>query len=810
SIGLKAQIVTIPDANFKAKLLQADVTNEIAKDANDNKIKIDINGNGEIEVSEALLVSKLFYTSASSGGPPPFKNQNSVQSQPFTDLTGISAFANLTYLDVSVNQLTTLDASNNLMLNHLICSANLLTSVNVSGLTNLKSLILTNNDLTSLDTSTLTSLNNLDCRGNAIPDLNLTLNTQLKYLDCSDNLLTALNLSSCTQLTNLQCSYNQIGTLTVNAPATLLRFYCYQNQITSAIDLNNYSVLEYFDCDTNQITSLSFGNNNHLVRVWCADNNISTLDFSGTTLYRLSCGNNPNLTYLNVKNGVVTPDLYVSAFPEPPFVEDCFKLLNTPALQYICYDEGEFGTTLVTNEGLENVSRGTYCSFQPGGSFNTVNGTVTLDCGGANIPFFNQKINITAGTQSGYSYTNTSGNYSFYTGTGAVTVAPQLENSTYFTISPANYSYNFATTGNSETANFCLSANGTHPDLEVTILPINPARPGFHAKYKIVFKNKGNQVQDGTLSFTFDDAVLDFVSATPVMSSSAGNTLYWDFTNLLPFESREIMLTLNLNSPVETPPVNIGDILQYTLALSTSQTDETPADNSLNYNQTVVGPYDPNDKTVVEGAEIGSSQTGDYLHYIIRFQNMGTAAAENVVVKDMLDANLDWSTLEMVSSSHLFRSTLTSGNKLEVFYEGINLPPSSADEAGSQGYIAFKIKPKNTIAINEVITNTAGIYFDFNFPVTTNTVTTTVTALGTPVFNQGKLFVVYPNPARNQINITIPNGMVESVTICNTLGQNVINAENVQTIDVSLLTQGTYFITVETDRGRATEKIIKL
>jgi len=44
------QIVNIPDANFKAKLLEASPSNTIAKDLAGNYFKIDANGNGEIEV----------------------------------------------------------------------------------------------------------------------------------------------------------------------------------------------------------------------------------------------------------------------------------------------------------------------------------------------------------------------------------------------------------------------------------------------------------------------------------------------------------------------------------------------------------------------------------------------------------------------------------------------------------------------------------------------------------------------------------------------------------------------------------------
>jgi hypothetical protein len=49
------------------------------------------------------------------------------------------------------------------------------------------------------------------------------------------------------------------------------------------------------------------------------------------------------------------------------------------------------------------------------------------------------------------------------------------------------------------TQNFCITANGVHPDLEIVIAPIIPARPGFSAEYQIVYKNKGNQVMSQSI-----------------------------------------------------------------------------------------------------------------------------------------------------------------------------------------------------------------------------------------------------------------------------------------------------------------------
>ena len=45
--GSNAQIVNIPDANFKAKLLSANSTNGVAKNAAGQNMVIDGNSNGE-------------------------------------------------------------------------------------------------------------------------------------------------------------------------------------------------------------------------------------------------------------------------------------------------------------------------------------------------------------------------------------------------------------------------------------------------------------------------------------------------------------------------------------------------------------------------------------------------------------------------------------------------------------------------------------------------------------------------------------------------------------------------------------------
>jgi hypothetical protein len=61
------------------------------------------------------------------------------------------------------------------------------------------------------------------------------------------------------------------------------------------------------------------------------------------------------------------------------------------------------------------------------------------------------------------------------------------------------------------------------------------------------------------------------------------------------------------------------------------------------------------------------------------------------------------------------------------------LPDSNRNEAASNGYIVYRIKPKSTLLPGDTINNTASIYFDFNLPVQTNTEQTVVESSLLPV-----------------------------------------------------------------------------
>ena len=728
-----AQIVNIPDPLFKNLLITQGV---------------DTNGDGEIQATEAAAVTgtiTLMYSNIS-------------------DLTGIQAFINLTSFTCSGTALTSLDLSGMNNLQHLLCTGSMgVASLNVSGCTSLKDIHCPGLGLTSLNLSGLVNLEYINCSGSQnLTSLNLTGCTSLKDINCSSCNLTSLNLPTLTNLIYFSCQNNFIATpLDLSGNVNLLKVYCNNNRIPSlnvsgctsltelfcelnhlsSVNLTGCTGLTWLNFDGNyEATSLDVSPCTNLVTLQCSGGNITSLNANGLThLTSINAGYNKlqtldvstctsltslivhtnELTYLNIKNGVVTPNVL---------------LVNNNNLQYVCADEDEIsGLQAGFTQYNMNATANSYCNFTPGGSFNTINGIVKLDidnngCGAGDpvLPGLIMKIND--GTNTGFASNNNNGAYAFYTNAGNYTITPQTQNP-YFNITPASASVNFATAGGgTQTADFCISPNGVHPDLDITLIPVTSARPGFDATYKLVYKNKGTQTLSGDVQLSFDDVKLNLVSATPAVTTQVTGLLIWTYSNLAPFESRSINIKFNFLPP---PTNNINDSISFTVNITPLAADETPLDNGFELRQIVTGSFDPNDKASLEGATFDVTRVGDYAHYLIRFQNTGNAAAENVVVKDMLDNNFNWNTVELIQTSHPCILKQTLGNKLEFIFEGINLPAVTVDEPGSHGFIAFKVKTKNTLVLGDSLKNTASIYFDYNLPVITNLAGSVVAETGT-------------------------------------------------------------------------------
>ncbi|MFP9097846.1 BspA family leucine-rich repeat surface protein [Flavobacterium sp. RHBU_24] len=392
---------------------------------------------------------------------------------------------------------------------------------------------------------------------------------------------------------------------------------------------------------------------------------------------------------------------------------------------------------------------------------------------------------------------------------GAYTVSLQNLPS-YFTVAPDTASVNFTGSGNTEPLDFCLTANQAVQDLNVTILPLSDARPGFEASYQLVAQNIGTQtITNASLSLVYDAGAQSFVSASEVPVSNTAGALNFAIGTIQPFESKTINLLLQTYTP---PTVNGGDTLNLTAEITPAANDFTPDDNTFALKQTVVNSYDPNDKTVLQGAQITIDQIDGYLDYVVRFQNTGTASAINVRIDDVLDANLDWTTLRPVNASHSYRVKIKEGNKVSFIFDNINLPTESTDEADNNGFIAFKIKPLQTLQIGDVITGSAGIYFDYNAPIITNTVSTTVVAeLGVSQNQLNKGISIYPNPVTDVLYLKPQEGIApEEVKVYNMQGRELLDfKQNLDAVNLQSLSSGLYMVTVKTNVGQLNYRVVK-
>ncbi|WP_299212161.1 immunoglobulin-like domain-containing protein [uncultured Aquimarina sp.] len=116
-----------------------------------------------------------------------------IKSNNIANLSGIEDFSSLTLLDVSDNNLTTLDLSPLSNLENLIVSNNNIATVDISSNTKLVSFIARSTGLNSMDFTPNTLLVDIDVNDNNLTSLDFSLNLSLVTLDVASNALTYLD-----------------------------------------------------------------------------------------------------------------------------------------------------------------------------------------------------------------------------------------------------------------------------------------------------------------------------------------------------------------------------------------------------------------------------------------------------------------------------------------------------------------------------------------------------------------------------------------------------------------------------------------
>jgi hypothetical protein len=116
--------------------------------------------------------------------------------------------------------------------------------------------------------------------------------------------------------------------------------------------------------------------------------------------------------------------------------------------------------------------------------------------------------------------------------------------------------------------------------------------------------------------------------------------LRWNTGSLQILNQKNINLTFKAAIP---PALNTGDTLKLSASITHSNTDVTPSNNQKNIQHVVIGSFDPNDKLEIHNDVLHYDHylNGDYLNYLVNFQNVGNDTAFYVEIRDTLDSKVN-------------------------------------------------------------------------------------------------------------------------------------------------------------------------
>jgi uncharacterized repeat protein (TIGR01451 family) len=320
-------------------------------------------------------------------------------------------------------------------------------------------------------------------------------------------------------------------------------------------------------------------------------------------------------------------------------------------------------------------------------------------------------------------------------------------------------------------------------DVKINLTATTPPRSGFENEYILTYKNTGSTIEKGDVTLTYHSKQ-NFIIASTAPSSNLNQILTWPYINLQPNESRTIKLTLR--TAVDAV---FGSQVQNVATITPISKDTVKVNNIDSLNQIVVNAFDPNDKQVsFINSKIQPTliDTNTELIYTIRFQNTGNYPASFVRITDTLSDKFDINSLRVLAASHAQSMSIKEKKVLSFDFNPIYLPDSSTNEKDSHGFVKFAIKPKKNLTKDEIIKNTAHIFFDYNSAVVTNTVETS-NLKNTKLFTLNVLetFQVYPNPAKNVLFFKMDTHLGEKI------------AANVYAIDGKLMFSKQMLLQVE-------------
>ncbi len=568
-------------------------------------------------------------------------------------------------------------------------------------------------------------------------------------------------------------------------------------------------------------------------QVYCDANDNGMMDSGETPIANAPISVNGTVVYSNA-NGIYN-------ISYPGVINDTVLLsMNANWL-------AQHGYAILNNGGSNlNYITGTPCNS--GVPINTIN--FPLQCGGTVTPTMcysgfvfcdangNGVMNPNEAPLAGapvmlYNNSATNSSITVYTdSTGYFTYCGQYSTSTYLfaTISQSWLTYNGynpsvgvitligSPAGTTSTGYLAINCGGTTTcaDLWTTVTPWIGYYQNSTAYVKINWGNYGPSAAGNyTMTMSFPAGVTVNASSIANGGTVSGNTITWNLSSASSFFSNYDVITFNVPGGLTS-----GTAHYFTSTIApTSGTDCSTVNNAGSLLQLVGNSYDPNDKVVQRpdfaiqffgnDTQYIAAEMQENLTYTIRFQNTGTAPAQNIYIIDTLDADLDWSSFTLIQASHNMQVVNLGNGIMRFEFPNIWLADSTTNEPASHGQLVYRILENATNTYGTEIENTAYIYFDWNDPIITNTTYNFNNWIEGIAEGNNQNIHVYPNPASESVTISCEGDFDYQLV---DLSGRIISsgsATDSESIFISNAAAGIYQLNVQSNQGNTSLKVMK-
>jgi len=461
--------------------------------------------------------------------------------------------------------------------------------------------------------------------------------------------------------------------------------------------------------------------------------------------------------------------------------------------------------------------------------FNDNNVDCTQEPGEAGLP--NMQVYCSG---VGYAYTDDSGSYSFLVPSGTYTITETVD--PYYHLSGCQMN-NIPVTTVADTncvhiINFSNTVDSIN-DLEISSWDFTQPIAGRPYTQMTIMHNKGTVLENGPVAAAKTDSQLFDAAFIPagIYQNSPDQDYRTPYSGGLPSMApgSSLMYLRNFNIPAYLSigtMLNFYDTLAYIAPLDSWITDYDPTNNVYTLTTQVAASSPSNFKEVAPkgyGSNGVIPVSDSVLQYMIHFQNTGSTTAQNAVITDTLDNNLDWTTFRPIYTSAPCEFAQSNNGKVVKFtFNNIELPASNGNAFLGSCIILYSIKLKPGLIYGDQIRNTSSVYLDNHTPVRTNT---TLNTIGWPLDVAKTTYTddfvtVYPNPANDVVNVIIKSatGTGEAtMTISDIAGHMLMNrsvrlTSQSQFIahDVSSLKNGVYLVSLVADGKAQTKKLLIL